>query len=155
MRSPIRTRTARVLVALGLVLSAVLPAARLATASNHLILRAGTDQDLQVLNPFSSILVVDFEVFTLNYDLLLNFGPDLEPVAGFASAAAGRLVPVVDFFRKGPTREPQVFRPAHDGFFMAVVGESFCQDHLRRASAGKLNDPNKYVMARLVREPSH
>ncbi len=86
MRSPIRRRALRVLVALGLVLTAILPAARLASADNHLILRAGTDQDLQVLNPFSSILVVDFEVFTLNYDLLLNFGQDLEPVAGFAES---------------------------------------------------------------------
>lgn len=84
MRSPTRMRAFRVFLALGLVLSAVLPAARLATASNHLILRTGTDQDLQVLNPFSSILVVDFEVFTLNYDLLVNFGPDLGPVPGFA-----------------------------------------------------------------------
>ncbi len=84
MRSPVRARAARVLVALALVLAALAPAARLATASNHLILRTGTDQDLQVLNPFSSILVVDFEIFTLNYDLLLNFGQDLEPVPGFA-----------------------------------------------------------------------
>lgn len=84
MRSGIRTRAARALVATSLVLAMLLPAAGLATANNHLILRAGTDQDLQVLNPFSSILVVDFEVFTLNYDLLLNFGQDLEPVDGFA-----------------------------------------------------------------------
>jgi len=84
MRSPTSLRALRVLIALGLVMAAILPAARLATASNHLILRTGTDQDLQVLNPFSSILVVDFEVFTLNYDLLLNFGQDLEPVPGFA-----------------------------------------------------------------------
>ena len=86
MRSRIRTRALRALIALGLVLTAILPAAQLATASNHLILKAGTDQDLQVLNPFSSILVVDFEVFTLNYDLLVNFGPDLEPVPGFAES---------------------------------------------------------------------
>ena len=86
MRSRIRTRALRALIALGLVLTAILPAAQLATASNHLILKTGTDQDLQVLNPFSSILVVDFEVFTLNYDLLVNFGPDLEPVPGFAES---------------------------------------------------------------------
>jgi peptide/nickel transport system substrate-binding protein len=49
-----------------------------------LVLRAGTDQDLQVLNPWNSVVVADFEVFTLNYDLLVGFGQDLEPVAGFA-----------------------------------------------------------------------
>ena len=51
-----------------------------------LILKTGTDQDLQVLNPFNSIVVADFEVFTLNYDLLVNFGPNLEPVPGFAES---------------------------------------------------------------------
>jgi peptide/nickel transport system substrate-binding protein len=30
--------------------------------------------------------VADFEVFTLNYDLLVNFGQDLEPVEGFATS---------------------------------------------------------------------
>ena len=29
-------------------------------------------------------LVVDYEVYTLNYDLLVGFGPNLEPVPGFA-----------------------------------------------------------------------
>ena len=84
MRSSFRARLARILAASALALAAGAPAAVQTTAADPLILRAGTDQDLQVLNPFSSILVVDFEVFTLNYDLLLNFGADLEPVAGFA-----------------------------------------------------------------------
>ena len=34
----------------------------------------------------NSIVVADFEVFTLNYDLLVNFGPNLEPVPGFAES---------------------------------------------------------------------
>jgi len=55
-------------------------------ATSHLVLRAGTDQDLQVLNPWNSVVVADFEVFTLNYDLLVNFGQDLEPVPGFAES---------------------------------------------------------------------
>ncbi|MCI0345213.1 MAG: ABC transporter substrate-binding protein, partial [Chloroflexi bacterium] len=44
------------------------------------------DQDLNVLNPFNSVTVADFEVYTLNYDLLANFGQDLEPVPGFAES---------------------------------------------------------------------
>ena len=47
-------------------------------------LRVGTDQDLGSLNPWHSVLVVDYEVFTLNYDLLVGFGQNLEPVPGFA-----------------------------------------------------------------------
>jgi peptide/nickel transport system substrate-binding protein len=85
MRLPVRARAARLLVAIGLALSTILPAASTAGAQEgDLILKTGTDQDLQVLNPFNSVVVADFEVFTLNYDLLVNFGPNIEPVPGFA-----------------------------------------------------------------------
>jgi peptide/nickel transport system substrate-binding protein len=87
MRLPLRTRSARLLAALGLALSTLLPAAgATGAAEGDLVLRAGTDQDLQVLNPWNSVVVADFEVFTLNYDLLVNFGPDIEPVPGFAES---------------------------------------------------------------------
>ena len=77
---------ARALVAVGLILTTILPGASASAAAGDLVLRAGTDQDLQVLNPFESVLVADFEVFTLNYDLLVNFGPDIEPAPGFAES---------------------------------------------------------------------
>jgi peptide/nickel transport system substrate-binding protein len=87
MRQPLRTRMARALAALGLALSVILPGAVATTAAEgDLILRAGTDQDLQVLTPWNSVVVADFEVFTLNYDLLVNFGADVEPVPGFAES---------------------------------------------------------------------
>jgi len=85
MRLPLRARAARLLVAIGLALATILPGASTAGAQEgELVLKAGTDQDLQVLNPWNSVVVADFEVFTLNYDLLVNFGQNLEPVAGFA-----------------------------------------------------------------------
>ena len=83
MRSSIRARLTAAAAAAGLILGGLAPSGPV-VAADPLVLRAGTDQDLQVLNPFNSILVVDFEVFTLNYDLLVNFGPDLEPTPGFA-----------------------------------------------------------------------
>jgi peptide/nickel transport system substrate-binding protein len=86
MRSSLAVRTARVLAGAGLLLALLLPAATPVTADNHDVLRVGTDQDLQVLNPWHSVLVVDYEVFTLNYDLLVGFGQDLEPVPGFAES---------------------------------------------------------------------
>src|SRR4029453_11752982 len=86
MRLPLRARAARLLVAIGLAVSAMLPGAATVGAADPLILRAGTDQDLQVLNPWNSVVVADFEVFTLNYDLLVNFGQNLEPVPGFAES---------------------------------------------------------------------
>jgi peptide/nickel transport system substrate-binding protein len=84
MRQPLRARLARVIVATGLVITTILPGASATAAEGDLILRAGTDQKLQVLNPFNAVVVADFEVFTLNYDLLVNFGADTEPAAGFA-----------------------------------------------------------------------
>jgi peptide/nickel transport system substrate-binding protein len=86
MRLPLRTRVTRTVAALGLTLALVLPgiAAPVTAADGDLILRAGTDQHLQVLNPWNAIVVADFEVYTLNYDLLVNFGPNLEPSPGFA-----------------------------------------------------------------------
>src|SRR5689334_21194126 len=88
MRSPLRARASRALAALALVFSALLPGAvaPAAAADSGLVLKAGTDQDLQVLNPFESVTVADFEVFTLNYDLLVNYGVDIEPVPGFAES---------------------------------------------------------------------
>lgn len=85
MRQSMRARTRRSLTAAALVAALLLPAAAIA-ADEPLVLRAGTDQDLQVLNPFNSVVVADFEVFTLNYDLLVGFGQDLEPAAGFAES---------------------------------------------------------------------
>jgi peptide/nickel transport system substrate-binding protein len=86
MRSSLGVRTARVLAGAGLLLALLLPAAAPMAADNHDVLRVGTDQDLQVLNPWHSVLVADYEVFTLNYDLLVGFGQDLEPVPGFAES---------------------------------------------------------------------
>ncbi|HEU0235346.1 MAG TPA: ABC transporter substrate-binding protein [Candidatus Limnocylindrales bacterium] len=88
MAQSARVRFGRALLASALLGATLLPAGVPALASNHepLVLRAGTDQDLQVLNPWNSVVVADFEVYTLNYDLLVNFGQDLEPVPGFAES---------------------------------------------------------------------
>ena len=86
MRSKLRVRMARALAAAALLAAAILPSAYPASALDGNVIVVGTDQDLQVLNPWHSVLVVDYEVFTLNYDLLVGFGQNLEPVAGFADS---------------------------------------------------------------------
>ncbi len=84
MRSPLRTRLGRALAAAGLVAALLVPASAPATAQTSHVLRVGTGQDLDAMNPYQTALVVGFEVFTLNYELLVGFGQQLEPVPGFA-----------------------------------------------------------------------
>jgi len=87
MRPPLHIRAMRALVAVGLALSTLLPGASLVgAAEGDLVLKAGTDQKTETLNPWAATTVVDYEVFTLNYDLLVGFGQDLEPVPGFAES---------------------------------------------------------------------
>lgn len=86
MRQSLRARMARMLVAASLVGALVLPGAAPATAQTENVLRVGTSQDLDSMNPYQTALVVGFEVFTLNYELLVGFGQKLEPVPGFAES---------------------------------------------------------------------
>ncbi len=88
MRSTLRVRMARVLGAGALIGALVLPSAVPATATNHDVLRVGTSQDLDAMNPYQTALVVGFEVFTLNYELLVGFGQKLEPVPAFVESWA-------------------------------------------------------------------
>ncbi len=51
-----------------------------------LILKVGTDQEFSGLNPWQSVYVLDYEVFTLNYDLLVGYDKDLDYTEGFATS---------------------------------------------------------------------
>jgi peptide/nickel transport system substrate-binding protein len=57
-----------------------------AAEEEPLVLGIGTTQDLDSMNPFNTALVVGYEVFSLNYDLLTSFGSNLEPTPGFAES---------------------------------------------------------------------
>ena len=57
-----------------------------AAAPEDKILRVGTMQDLDSMNPWNTALTTGFEVFNLNYEFLVGFGSDLEPVPGFAES---------------------------------------------------------------------
>ena len=69
-------------VAAGLVATTLLPAVGAVRAADPVVLRVGTTQDLDSANP-GHVLVVGYEVFQLSYDLLVGFGPELEPVPAF------------------------------------------------------------------------
>jgi peptide/nickel transport system substrate-binding protein len=72
------------LIVLIALLSVPLAGAGRVAAQEPLVLRVGSTQDLDSLNPYGTALVVGYEVYLLSYDLLVSFGPDLEPYPGFA-----------------------------------------------------------------------
>lgn len=89
MSHPPRARLLRLAGSLALAMSLLLPAAVPATAAEGdgpVVLRVGTTQDLDSINPFATALVVGFEVFTLNYELLTSFDQQLNPAPGFAES---------------------------------------------------------------------
>jgi len=86
MPSSLRARAGRVAVAAMLALAALVPGAAPAVGADPLILRVGTDQTFSGLNPWQSVYVLDYEVFTLNYDLLVGYDEKLGYAPGFAES---------------------------------------------------------------------
>jgi len=87
MRSPLRGRAIRALAACALAFSAILPAAgATAIAATPVVLRVGTTQDLDAINPYNTALVVGYEAFGLTYNFLTDFGENAEPIPGFADS---------------------------------------------------------------------
>ena len=85
MLAPGSTRLRRSLLAVAAVLGLLLPGAVPAAAVDPVVLKVGTIQDLDSMNPYLTALFSGYEVFALNYDLLVGYGPDEEPWPGFAS----------------------------------------------------------------------
>ena len=92
MRPSVRARLIRLVGAGALAGSLLLPAAAPVAAADPVVLRVGTTQDFDASNPYQTALVTGFEAFQLTYNLLVDFGPNLEPVPGFADSwsASGR-----------------------------------------------------------------
>lgn len=84
MRPILHARLTRVLGVSGLVAALLLPGAAPAAAADPVVLRVGTTQDLDSLNPFATLLVVGYDVFGLTYNYMVDSGPNLEPVPGYA-----------------------------------------------------------------------
>lgn len=78
-----RSRLARIVAAAALVSAGLVPAAANAGVDD-LTLRVGTDQELVTLNPWNSYSVADYEIFQVQYELLVSFDVNLQPTAGFA-----------------------------------------------------------------------
>lgn len=86
MSTTIRARAARALAALAFGASVLLPSAAPVAAADPVVLRVGTTQDIDTTNPFGTALVSGYEAYQLTYNLLVDFGTNLEPVPGFADS---------------------------------------------------------------------
>ena len=87
MRSTIRARAGRILALVGLIAAALSPATgSVHAATGDLVLKVGTDQVFSGLNPWQAVYVLDYEVFTLNYDLLVGYDQNLGYTEGFATS---------------------------------------------------------------------
>jgi peptide/nickel transport system substrate-binding protein len=86
MRSPLRARMGRFLAAAGLSAALLVPAAAPVASQETLVLRVGSTQSLDSLNPYGTALVIGYETFLLSYDMLVGFGPELQPRPAFAES---------------------------------------------------------------------
>ena len=86
MRTPARARRWRPVLILAALAALLLPSVSQVAAADPVVLRVGETQDVTAINPYLATLFSDYEVFTLNYDLLVGYGPDEEPVPGFAKS---------------------------------------------------------------------
>ena len=86
MRLSLPATLARVALSTGLAFGLLAPAGAPVAAADPVIIRVGTVQDLDSLNPYATALVVGYEAYELSYDLLVQFGPDIQPAPGFAES---------------------------------------------------------------------
>lgn len=81
---PRLTAHGRPLLAAMLLLAPTLLVAGGARGQQPLVLNVGTDQKLETLNPWYSVTYADYEMFQIQYELLVGFDGNLQPTAGFA-----------------------------------------------------------------------
>ena len=138
-----------------------------ARAANPLILRVGTIQDLDSLNPYQTLLVSGYEVFQLTYNLLVDFGPNLEPVPGFADswtrAADGKSWTFhIRTGMKWSDGQPATSADACFSWGLAVaainddanIGAGYLDPGLKDAGVTKLECPDAQTMIAYTTDPS-
>ncbi len=161
-------RFVRLCAATGLAGALLLPTLAVpARAANPLILRVGTVQDLDSLNPYQTLLVSGYEVFQLTYNLLVDFGPNLEPVPGFANswtrAADGKSWTFhIRTGMKWSDGQPATSADACFSWGLAVaaikddanIGAGYLDPGLKDAGVTKLECPDAQTMIAYTTDPS-
>ena len=168
MRASALHRFVHLLAAVGLAGALLLPSLALpARAANPLVLRVGTTQDLDTLNPYQVVVVTGYEAFQLTYNLLVDFGPNLEPVPGFADswtrAADGKSWTF--HIRTGMKWSDGIAATAQDACFSwglgvaaikdgANIGVGYLDPGLKDAAVTKVECPDDQTMIAYTTDPS-
>ena len=161
-------RAGRLGAALALVSLLLAPAAALpARAANPLVLRVGTTQDLDASNPYQTLLATGYEAFQLTYNLLVDFGPNLEPVPGFADswtrAADGKSWTFhIRTGMKWSDGQPATSADACFSWGLAVaaikdganIGAGYLDPSLKDAGVTKVTCPDDQTMIAYTTDPS-
>ena len=161
MHAPVRHRFIRLLAALGLTGVLLLPTLAMPAraADGKLVLRVGTVQDLDSINPYQTLLVTGYETFELTYNLLVDFGPNLEPIPGFADkwerAADGKSWTFhIRTGMKWSDGEPATAEDACYSWGLAVaaiadgsnIGAGYLDPNLKDAGVTKVECPDDQTM---------
>jgi peptide/nickel transport system substrate-binding protein len=168
MRASALHRFVRLLAALSLSGALLLPTlAAPARAANPLVLRVGTTQDLDSLNPYQTLLESGYEAYLLSYNMLVDFGPNLEPFPGFADswtrAADGKSWTF--HIRAGMKWSDGQPATAQDACFSwgldvaavaagANIGAGYIDPNLKDAGVTKVTCPDDQTMIAYTTDPS-
>jgi len=168
MRASALHRFVRLLAALGLTGALLLPSlAAPARAAGPLVLRVGTTQDLDSINPYQTLLITGYEVFELTYNLLVDFGPNLEPIPGFADkwerAADGKSwIFHIRTGMKWSDGRPATAQDACYSWGLAVaaiadganIGAGYLDPGLKDAGVTKVECPDDQTLIAYTKDPS-
>ena len=160
-----RARLIRLVGAGALVGSLLLPAAGPVSAADPVVLRVGTTQDFDASNPYQTALVSGFEAFQLTYNLLVDFGNNLEPVPGFADSwqrAADRVTFHIRTGMKWSDGQPATAADACFSWQLAVdainadsnIGLGYLDPNLKDAGVTKVECPDDETLVAYTTDQS-
>ena len=153
MRTRFGVRLTRFIAATALTAATLLPAAAPVGAAGPVVFRAGTTQDFDASNPYQTALVSGYEAFQLTYNLMVDFGENAEPIAGFADSWVRSPDKVTFHIRKGMQWSDGQPATAEDACFswqLAVdaiaaesnIGLGYLDQNLKDAAITKVECPD-------------
>jgi peptide/nickel transport system substrate-binding protein len=157
MRPTVRARLIRLVGAGALAGSLLLPAAASVSAADPVVIRVGTTQDVDASNPYQTALVSGYEAFQLTYNLLVDFGANLEPVPGYADSwerAADRVTFHIRTGMKWSDGQPATSADACFSWQLALdaikddasIGLGYLDPNLKDAGVTKIECPDDQTL---------